>query len=211
MQRFHGRAGRLRYVVAPSGPQRCTDDLLLAAAEFADEHDTAYHIHVLETKVQLITGRELYGKTLVQHLHDTGTLRERVTMAHGIWITDDDIELMADAGCSVAHNPICNLRIGAGVAPLRKLLDKGINIALGTDEIDCNDSSRIFDVMHVAGLIHNVALVDYDEWPTAAEIVRAGTLGGARSVMLQDHIGSIEPGKKADLIVLDLDSPSSAL
>lgn len=208
VQRFHGRAGRLRYVVAPSGPQRCTDDLLLAAAEFADEHDTAYHIHVLETKVQLITGRELYGKTLVQHLHDTGTLRERVTMAHAIWITDDDIELMADAGCSVAHNPICNLRIGAGVAPLRKLFDKGINIALGTDEIDCNDSSRIFDVMHVAGLVHNVALVDYDEWPTAAEIVRAATLGGARSVMLQDQIGSIEPGKKADLIVLDLDSPS---
>jgi cytosine/adenosine deaminase-related metal-dependent hydrolase len=206
VKRFHGRAGRLRYVVAPSGPQRCTDDLLLAAADFADKHDTAYHIHVLETKVQFITGRELYGKTLVQHLHDTGTLRERVTMAHAIWITDEDIELMADSGCSVAHNPICNLRIGAGIAPLRKLLDTGINVALGTDEIDCNDSARIFDVMHVAGLIHNVALTDYDEWPNAAEIIRAATLGGARSLMLQDEIGSIEPGKKADLVVLDLES-----
>jgi cytosine/adenosine deaminase-related metal-dependent hydrolase len=206
VRRFHGTAGRLRYVIAPSGPQRCTDDLLAAAAEFADRHDTAYHMHVLETKVQQVTGRELYGKSLVAHLDEIGAITSRLTMAHAIWITDEDIDLMAAAGCSVAHNPVCNLRIGSGIAPLRKLLDAGVNVALGTDEIDCNDSGRIFDVMKVAGLIHTLSDVDYDRWPGAAEILRAATLGGARSVCLEREIGSLEVGKKADVVLLDLDS-----
>lgn len=206
VRRFHGRAGRLRYVIAPSGPQRCTDDLLAAAAEFADRHDTAYHMHVLETKVQMVTGREFYGKSLVAHLQDVGALSRRLTMAHAIWITDDDIELMAAADCSVAHNPVCNLRIGSGIAPLRKLLDAGVNVALGTDEIDCNDSGRIFDVMKAAGLIHTVSDPDYDRWPDAGEILRAATAGGARSVCLDGEIGSLEAGKKADIVLLNLDA-----
>jgi len=205
VSRFHGR-GRLRFVIAPSGPQRCTEELLGAAADFAARHQTAYHTHVLETKVQLATGRELYGKSLVQHLHDCGALSERLTMAHAIWITDEDIELMVASGCSVAHNPVCNLRIGSGIAPLRQLLSAGVNVALGTDEIDCNDSGRLFDVMHMAGVIHNIADYDYDLWPTAAEVMRAATIGGARSVCLQDEIGSLEVGKKADIVLLDLDA-----
>jgi 5-methylthioadenosine/S-adenosylhomocysteine deaminase len=206
VRRFHGRAGRLRYVIAPSGPQRCSDDLLAAAAEFADRHDTAYHMHVLETKVQMITGRELYGKSLVSHLHDIGALSRRLTMAHAIWITDEDIELMASADCSVAHNPVCNLRIGSGIAPLRKLLNAGVNVGLGTDEIDCNDTGRIFDVMKAAGLIHTISEPDYDQWPTAGEVLHAATIGGARSVCLDHEVGSLEPGKKADVTLLNLDS-----
>jgi cytosine/adenosine deaminase-related metal-dependent hydrolase len=206
VSRFHGRAGRLRFVVAPSGPQRCTDELLIAAAEFAERHDTAYHTHVLETKVQQVTGSELYGKTLVQHLSDLEVLAPRLTMAHAIWITDEDIEIMAASGCSVAHNPVCNLRIGSGIAPLRQLLNAGVNVALGTDEIDCNDTGRLFDVMHLAGLVHNLTDPDYDRWPTAAEVMYAATMGGARSVCLEDEIGSLEVGKKADIALLSLDS-----
>jgi cytosine/adenosine deaminase-related metal-dependent hydrolase len=203
--RFHGR-GRMRFVIAPSGPQRCTEELLGAAAAFSARHGAAYHTHVLETKVQLVTGRELYGKSLVRHLHDCGALSERLTMAHAIWITEEDIELMAASGCSVAHNPVCNLRIGSGIAPLRQLLEAGVNVGLGTDEIDCNDSGRLFDVLKAGGLVHNIADYDYDRWPTAAELLRAATLGGARSVCLQDQIGSLEPGKKADIVLLDLDA-----
>lgn len=205
IDRFHDR-GRLRFVIAPSGPQRCTEDLLGAAAEFALRHDAAFHTHVLETKVQLVTGRELYGKSLVEYLRDCGALNDHVTMAHAIWISDEDIELMLAAGVSVAHNPVCNLRIGSGIAPLRKLLTAGVNVGLGTDEIDCNDSGRLFDVMKAGGLIHNIADCDYDLWPTAAELLRAATAGGARSVCLQDEIGSLEVGKKADIVLLDLDA-----
>ena len=148
--------------------------------------------------MQLVTARELYGKSFVEYLNDLGALHERVTMAHTIWVTDDDIELMARSGCSIAHNPACNLRMGSGIAPLRKLLDAGVNVALGTDQLNGNDRGPIFDVMHLAGLVHNLTTWDYDRWPTAAEILRAGTVG--------DEVGSLEAGKKADLAILSLDN-----
>ena len=98
--RFHGRAGRLRYVIAPSGPQRCTEDLLVGAEELSREHGLTYHIHILRDQVQAVTGREFYGKTLIRYMHDIGALSERTTIAHSVWVTDEDIELMADAGVS---------------------------------------------------------------------------------------------------------------
>ena len=121
LSRFQNKHGRLRYVIAPSGPQRCTDDLLAAAHELAVKNGAPYHIHILETKTQAVTGREFYGKTLIRHMHDIGALSERTTIAHSIWVTDDDIELMGRARCSIAHNPISNQKLGAGIAPFRKL------------------------------------------------------------------------------------------
>ena len=204
--RFHGRAGRLRYAIAPSGPQRCTEDLLVAAEELSREHRTTYHIHILETKVQAVTGREFYGKTLIRYMHDIGALSERTTIAHSVWVTDEDIELMAEAGCSVSHNPISNQKLIAGIAPFRKLWDAGITIALGTDGICSNDTPRIFDVMRIAALLHKVTTPDYTQAPTASEIIRAATINGARSAFVHDETGSLEPGKKADLLVLDMRS-----
>lgn len=204
LSRYHGRAGRLRYVIAPSGPQRCTEDLLVAADELSREHGTPYHIHILETKVQAVTGREFYGKTLIRYMHDIGALSDRTTVAHSIWVTDEDIELMAAAGCSVAHNPISNQKLGAGIAPFRKLLDAGITVALGSDGISSNDTPRIFDVMHAAALLHKVTTPVYTRWPTSSEILHAATIAGARSAYTHDHTGSLEAGKKADLVVLDM-------
>ena len=204
--RHHDKNERLRFVIAPSGPQRCTDDLLTGALELAHEHDTAYHTHVLETKMQAVTGEEHYGKSLIRHMHDIGILGERTTIAHAVWVSDEDIELMADAGCSVAHNPISNLKLGSGIAPYRKLLDAGINLALGSDAPSAGDTPRMFDVMKFAGLIHKVATPDYTRWPRAAEIVRAATINGARSAALGAKVGSLEAGKKADLLILNLRS-----
>lgn len=203
LSRFHGRSGRLRYVIAPSGPQRCTEDLLVAASELSREYQTTYHIHILETKVQAVTGQEFYGKTLVRYMHDIGALSDRTTIAHSIWVTDEDIELMAAAGCSVAHNPISNQKLGAGIAPFRKLRDAGVTVALGSDGISSNDTPRIFDVMHAAALLHKVTTPVYSRWPTASEILEAATISGARSAYTHDHTGSLEVGKKADLVVLD--------
>ena len=210
ISRHHDRTERLRFVIAPSGPQRCTEDLLTAALELAHEHDTAYHTHVLETKMQAVTGQEHYGRSLIRYMHDIGILSERTTIAHSIWVTDEDIGLMADAQCSVAHNPICNLKIGSGIAPYRKLLDAGINLALGSDAPSGNDTPRMFDVMKFAALIHKVSTPDYTQWPRAAEILRAATINGARSAALGDKTGSLEAGKKADLLVLDLRKPNFA-
>ncbi|MGI8439217.1 MAG: amidohydrolase family protein [Thermoleophilaceae bacterium] len=206
LDRFHGRAGRLRYVVAPSGPQRCSDELLIAAAELSERHATAYHIHVLETKVQAVTGQEMYGRSMVRHLDELGVLNERATLAHVIWVDDEDIARLARARASVAHNAISNQKLGAGIAPFRKLLDAGVNVALGSDGISSNDTPRMFDVMKAAALLHKVTSPDYTTWPSAPEILAAATIAGARSAAIGDEVGSLESGKRADLLILDLRS-----
>ena len=204
LRRFDHRAGRLRYVIAPSGPQRCTEDLLVAANELSLEHDTTYHIHVLETKVQAVTGQEFYGDTLVGYLDGLGVLSERSTLAHGIWLTDSDIEALARAGASIAHNPISNQKLGAGIAPLRKLLDAGVNVALGSDGGSSSDSARMFDVIKAAALLHKITTPDYEQWPSATEVLWAATRGGARSMRLAGETGALAPGLKADLVIFDL-------
>jgi 5-methylthioadenosine/S-adenosylhomocysteine deaminase len=205
IERFHNRAaGRLRYVAAPSGPQRCTEELLAAVADLSRRRDVPMHIHILETRTQRVTGAKLYGKSKIRLMADLIAMQERVSIAHAYWLDDDDIGLIADSGASVAHNPVCNLRIGSGVAPLRGLLRAGVNIALGTDGISSNDSCRLFDVMKVAGILHTLTTDDYDEWPTASEILWAATRGGARAVAQPDDLGAIEVGRKADLVALDL-------
>jgi 5-methylthioadenosine/S-adenosylhomocysteine deaminase len=199
---FDGRAGRLRYMISPSAPQRCTVDLLEACADLALRHKTPFHTHVLETKTQAVTGPELYGKSLVRYLHDLGLLTRNVTFAHSVWVSDDDMALMGAAGMSIVHNAISNQKLGAGVAPIRRLLDAGVTVALGTDGASSNDTLRIFDVMRVAALVHGVSGPDYSRWLSSTDVLAAATIGGARSAMLESDTGSLEVGKKADLLIL---------
>lgn len=203
-QRFHNTEGRLRFMVAPSAPQRCTPELMLAADELARQYRVPFHTHIVETKVQAVTGPALYGKTLVRYMHDLGLLHRGVTIAHSIWVTDEDIAMMGDAGVSIVHNVISNQKLGAGIAPIRKLIGAGVNVALGSDGICSNDTPRMFDVMHAAGLLHNVSTPNYDRWLTADEVLRAATVNGARSALIDDAVGRIAPGQRADLLLLDL-------
>jgi len=203
---LHGRAGRLNFMIAPSAPQRCTRDLMLACMDLAVDRCVPYHTHVLETKTQAVTGYELYGKTLVAYMHDLGLLRRNTTFAHSVWVSDEDMALMGAAGMSIAHNAVSNQKLGAGISPIRRLLDAGVTIGLGTDGICSNDTSRIFDVMRAAGLIHSVSGPDYSKWVKAEEILRMATIGGARSAMLEHVTGSLEVGKAADLLILNLSS-----
>jgi guanine deaminase len=191
-------------MLAPSGPQRCTDDLLVGADALAAEHDAEVHIHVLETKTQAVTGDELYGgRTLVQHLDEIGALSRRTTFAHGIWVTDEDIERIARAEVSVSHNAISNLKLGSGILPWRKYQDAGVNLGLGTDGCSSSDTPRLMEVMKTAALLHKVTEPDFDRWPTVPEVLDAATIGGARSGVLDGAIGSIEVGKRADLVMFD--------
>lgn len=200
----HEMDGRLRYVIAPSGPQRCTSELLLAAEELSREFDISMHLHVLETKAQAVTGELQFEKTLVKHLETLKVLNERTTLAHGIWVTVGDIERIGRAGSSVVHNPISNQKLGAGIMPLRDLLDAGINVALGSDGTSSNDTSRMFDVMKSASLLQRITGPDYRRWPGADEILHAATRGGASSMRLGTEVGALKIGYKADIIMLDL-------
>ncbi|MEU2349662.1 amidohydrolase family protein [Modestobacter sp. NPDC049651] len=203
----HGRAGgRLRYMVAPSGPQRVGADLLTGATELAREFDAECHVHVLETKTQLVTGREFYGTSLVSYMDSLGALSPNTTFAHGIWVTREDLELVAAAGTSISHNPISNLKLGSGIAPWRALHDAGVNVGLGSDGCSSSDSPRMLDVVKTAALLHKVTDADFTTWPTVHEVLTAGTIGGARSAVLDRVTGSLEVGKQADLVVFDLET-----
>lgn len=204
--RFHGLDGRIRFMAAPSAPQRCTAELMLAVDEFARATQTPFHTHIVETKVQGVTGPQMYGKTLIGYMADLGILHPGVTIAHSIWVTDDDIALMGRAGCSIVHNVISNQKLGAGIAPVRRMIDAGVNVALGSDGICSNDTPRMFDVVHAAGLIHKIATPDYDAWLTATEVLHTATVAGARSALTGHEVGHLAPGMKADLLVLDLTS-----
>jgi 5-methylthioadenosine/S-adenosylhomocysteine deaminase len=202
--RYHGRSGRLRFMLAPSAPQRCTPELMLASNDLAKEWGVPFHTHIVETKVQGVTGPVLYGKSLMRYMHELGLLNPWTTIAHSIWVSEDDIALMGAAGVSVVHNTISNQKLGAGIAPVRRLLDAGVNVALGSDGICSNDTPRMFDVMKAAGLAHKINNPDWSRWLTASEVLQACTLGGARSALIEKEIGSLEVGKKADLLILNM-------
>ncbi|OQP86387.1 amidohydrolase [Rhizobium rhizosphaerae] len=207
--RLHGRAnGRLRFMLAPSAPQRCTPELMTALHALSRRHGVPYHTHVLETKTQAVTGPDLYGRSLIHYLADLGLLGPNMVIAHSVWVSDADIALMGEAGVAVAHNAVSNLKLGAGIAPVRRLLDAGVAVGLGTDGLSSNDTARIFDVMRVAALVQSATGPDPKDWLSAREILQAATLGGARTALLDRVTGSLEAGKAADFILLDMGSTS---
>ncbi|MGI5825485.1 MAG: amidohydrolase family protein [Bacillota bacterium] len=199
--------GMYQVVAAPSCPHRCTDDFLLAVHEFAQRRGIQTNIHALETKSQAVVGPEFYnGRTLIEHCDDLGILTDRMTIIHGVWTRESEMEILAARGTSVAHNPVSNLKLGSGIAPLRKLLNAGVNVGLGTDGTSSNDSQNLFEVVKMAGLLHKVTMPDYNQWPNADEIIRLATNGSARACGREKEIGSLEVGKKADITILATDT-----
>jgi cytosine/adenosine deaminase-related metal-dependent hydrolase len=206
VERFHRPDEGISICPAPSGPQRCTDELLVGAAALADELDLAVHIHVLETRMQALSGRRMYGKTLPEHLDALGFLSPRVSFEHGIWLTPADIELVGARGVTIVHNPVSNLKLGSGICPVPELLAAGVNVALGTDGMSSNDGNDMYAAVKTAALLHKLWEVDYERWLGAAEAWRMATEGGAAAAGDRDGLGRIEPGRRADLVLLDLDS-----
>jgi len=205
---WHGAEnGRLRIAMSNSAPQRVSEDYFAFLSDFSQTHDLPFNIHMLETKTQRVLGQTRWGKSLIRHVHDLGHLDERVMVIHAIWVDDDDIALMAQAGCVVAHNPVCNLKLGSGIMPFRKMRDAGIPIALGSDEKAADDTADMWAVAKTASLIHRVTEPDYLRWPEAREIIDCATRGSARGMRRPD-IGALEVGKQADIILLDLDHPA---
>lgn len=203
--RHHGTAdGRLRYAVAPSAPQRSTDGLITAAAALAVEHDAVLHMHLVETRLQAVLAAQRYGTTIVDHLDSLGVLAGHTTLAHAVWLTGDDIRILGDSSAVLAHNPLSNRKLGSGVLPWRDLHTAGATIGLGTDGTASNDSLRMLDVIKAAALEHTVTTPEYNDWPSTDEVLWAATRGGAAAVGQGDLIGSLEVGKAADFVVLDL-------
>jgi 5-methylthioadenosine/S-adenosylhomocysteine deaminase len=207
VERWHGAAGgRLRCGVSPSAPQRATEEYLLALHAMATEHDLPYVLHVYESKVQRVAGELLFGGSLIRHVRDLGVLDERSCIVHAVWADDADIADLAEAGATVVHSPCGNLRCGSGRMPYRALLDAGVPLALCTDEATVEDTNNLWNVARVAALMHKNVGRDHTAWPTAPEILRALTTGGARAMRLQGDIGVLAEGARADVVLVDLGS-----
>lgn len=206
LSQWNGRDGRVWVTLAPSAPQRCTDDFLMSLDSLSAEFQTPISTHVLETKVQVVTGLELYGKSIVRHLDDLGFLSDRLSIHHGVWLNERDIDLLAEKCVSVVHNPVANLRLGSGIAPIRRMLHAGVNVALGCDNMTDNDSQNMFEAMKFAALLPEVSGPSISSWKPADVALKMATHGGARSLLCAGDIGSVEVGKKADLILLDRDA-----
>ncbi len=206
VERFHRPDEGISICPAPSGPQRCTDELLVGVAALADELDLMIHIHVLETRMQAVSGRQMYGRSIPEHMDALGFLSPRVCFEHGVWLTQSDIELVRDRGVTIVHNPVSNMKLGSGICAVPELLQNGVNVALGTDGMCSNDGNDMFATLKTAALLHKLWEIDYEQWLGAEEAWAMATIAGATAAGDPDGLGRIEPGRRADLVLLDLDS-----
>ncbi len=196
----------IRVAVAPSIPLHCADDFMCGCQRLAAEHGVGLHSHVAESKLQALAGMQRYGRTLIAHMDALGLVGPHFTAAHAIWLTDDDLRLMADRGASIAHNPGSNMRLGNGMFPMRRALDLGVNVGIGTDGVSSSDTSNMYEAVRAAFHVAAVQTPEPADWVSAEEAWGAATVGSARTLGFGD-IGAIAPGMKADIVFLDLATP----
>ena len=192
--------------VAPHAVYTCSPELLGKLKEIAHRHHAPYVIHLSESRDEVDGCLARYQTTPVMHLERLGLLDERVIADHCVVLTDEEIELLAKRGVKVAHCPESNMKLASGVAPVPRLLAAGVTVGLGTDGSASNNDVDLFREMDTTAKLHKVFALD----PTvmsASQTLHLATMGGAGLLSAADRIGSLEKGKKADLIVLDLNQP----
>jgi cytosine/adenosine deaminase-related metal-dependent hydrolase len=204
--KWHGAAGgRLRYCFAPRFAPSCTGPLLRAVSDLAARTGAVIHTHAAETPLELQIVKRETGNDEVAYLESVGISGPRAVLAHCVWVDKEGISRLAREQTNIVHCPSSNLKLGSGVAPIPEMLAAGCRVALGADGAPCNNRLDAFEEMRAAALIQKPRLGP-DALP-AAQVLELATLGGARALGLEDEIGSIEVGKRADLIALDLSGP----
>ncbi|HWK96396.1 MAG TPA: amidohydrolase family protein [Pseudolabrys sp.] len=203
--RWHGKP-RLSVFPAPSNPDRCSDESLRICAELAERFDTGIHTHLLETRKQADLAEKRYGATTVGHLDDIGVLSDRWSCAHSIWLTDNDIDLMASRGVTAVLNPESNARLGTGLARVPDMMRRGVNLALGSDGSSANDNLVLHEAMRAVATAHRAVEPDRSRWISGRDALRMATAGGA-GALRQSKLGAIAPGYAADLVIYRLDTP----
>lgn len=192
--------------VDPHAVYTCSPGLLTRLGVLARDEGALYVIHLAENEAEVRTCRERYGRSPVDHLESLGLLGPQVVADHCVMLTNAEIELLARRGVKVAHCPESNLKLASGIAPVVQMLEAGICVGIGTDGSASNNDVDMFGEMNTTAKIHKADRLD----PTvmsAATTLHAATMGGARVLGAERMIGSLEPGKKADCIVLDLNQP----
>ena len=203
-KKYNVPGSRIKVITSPHAPYSCNPDTIKLCVNLAKELNTSLHIHLSETLDEEETIRERYNKRGTEYLNDLGVFDVPVILAHGIYISDSDIEILKHVKGGIAHNPISNCKLSSGICDVVKLRKNGINVGLGTDGIGSTTTLDMFEEMKTAAYLQKVNTME----PTsikAYDILKMATIEGARVLGLDNEIGTLEPGKKADMIFIRTD------
>jgi cytosine/adenosine deaminase-related metal-dependent hydrolase len=192
-----------RIQLAPANLHWCTDEGLLAIKEKSDAHKVPMHMHVLETAFQKEYARRRTGTTAVKHLGRLGLLGPSLTLGHGVWLTEEDIDIAASTGTCICHNCSSNFRLRSGLAALNSFAAKGVTVGMGLDEAGINDDRDMLQEMRLALRVHRVPGMNDEEVPTVPQVVRMATEHGAKTTAFGEQIGKLEPGRFADAVIIN--------
>lgn len=196
--------GLIRVVVSPINLLYCSQECIRRALAVMRDTGVGMHTHVAESKKEYQAMVERLGRGYIEAFDQMGALSDSFQSVHSVWITDHEIELLAKAHASVVYNPTANMLLASGIAPVVKLQAAGVNVALGTD--NPNNNNDMLEAMKFAGLLQKVGTLDPLAAP-AADVLEMATINGARALKMDDRIGSLEVGKQADLILVDMRRP----
>ncbi len=203
----HGTSdGRVRVMIAPHAPYTCSDEYILRLKALADELGVGIHIHLSETEKEVNDSRMEYGKSPIQRMNDIGLFDTPTIAAHCVHVDDADIQIIKDKNVFPVNNPTSNLKLASGFAPVEKMLNAGIPVALGTDGSSSNNNVNMFEEIHLASIL-NKAVNGSATSVSAYQALEMATINGAKALGLAGEIGSVEEGKKADLILINTNKP----
>lgn len=203
-KKYNVPGSRIKIFTSPHAPYSCNPDTIKLCVDLAKELNTGLHIHLSETKDEENTIYERYDKRGTEYLNDLGVFEVPVVLAHGIYISDSDIEILKNIKGGISHNPISNCKLSSGICDVVKLRKNGINVGLGTDGIGSTTTLDMFEEMKTAAYLQKVK-TKRPTSITAYDILKMATIEGAKVLGLEDEIGTLEVGKKADMIFIKTD------
>jgi len=201
-EKYHGWKGMIWAMLGPHAEYSCSLEFLSKVREAADRLGVGIHIHIAEIKPPVDEFLKKHGKTPVKALDDIGFLKSDVIFAHAIYLNDEDLKIIKQRNVAVAYNPVSNMKLASGAARIDEMLKRGIRVGLGTDGPGSNNTLDMLQDMKFAALLQKLKYMDPRSLP-AKSVVRMATRGGAEALNLDHLIGSIEVGKKADIIIID--------
>lgn len=202
---WHGKGeGRIKVMVAPHAPYTCSPAYLEDVMDLAHELDTGIHIHLSETKKEVEDSYKTYGKSPIKHVYDLGLFKLPTIAAHCVHVDESDIKILRENNVSPVNNPSSNLKLASGFAPIDEMLKFGVNVSLGTDGSSSNNNLNMFEEIHLASIVNKAVNMDAVSVP-AITALKMATINGAKALLWDKEIGSIEIGKKADVILIDMD------
>lgn len=206
IEKWRGKCQRLTPAVFCHSPYTCSPETVRRAKELARRHDVPFFIHLAETRDEVLQIRERENASPVQYLAGLGVLDARSVAVHCVWLEREDLDILQRAGAAVVTCPESNMKLASGIAPVKEMLDRGMILGLGTDGCASNNDLDLFREMDMCAKLHKVHHQDPTVLP-ATQVLKMATLGGARALGLDHLTGSLEPGKRADLIIINLRSP----